>query len=241
MTSLNDYSEDSSEASPAMSSAALTAASTAPSEDTRLGPLFGNVNYNPAPWRNLVTPKPISDELREKIRIDLRKEWYSSRLCPYFRKMTQANWVLFDHCRLFLDSELGEVDTLHKAQLFCNKSSEFYWSRDLLEDGAPNLRMNPPNTIFASIFGEWHRLYDNQPNLDFGHFVANPIRITDGGPDTIRDITKAHISLCAKAEGIICGEIRRPGTDVNSAPPVGDFTIHPLYPALVLTSSPRFT
>jgi hypothetical protein len=234
MASSDDHSEDSSEASPAMSPAALTAASTAPSEDTRLAPLFGNVNYNPAPWRNFVTPEPISDELREKVRMDLRKEWYSSRLCPYFRRMTQANWVLFDHCRIVLDSELGEIDTQHKAQLFCNKPSGFYWSRDLLEAGTPSWRTNPPNTIFASIFGEWHRLYDNQPNLDFGHFVANPIRITEGGPDTIRGIIKAHISLCAKAEGIICGEIHRPGSDVNSAPPAGDFSIHPLYPALVL-------
>ena len=66
MTSSDDHSEDSSEASPAMPPAmppaALTDASTAPSEDTRLAPLFGNVNCNPAPWRNFVTPEPISDE-----------------------------------------------------------------------------------------------------------------------------------------------------------------------------------
>ena len=232
MTSSNDHSEDSSEASP-MSPAALTPASTAPSEDTRLAPLFGNVNYNPAPWRNFVTPEPISDELREKVRIDLRKEWYSSRLCPYFRRMTQANWVLFNHCSIALDSELGEIDTQRKARLFCNKPSGLYWSRDLLEAGTPSLKTSP-NTIFASIFGEWHRLYDNQPNLDFDHFVANPIRITERGPDTIRGIIKAHISLCTKAEGIICGKIHRPGSDVNSTPPAGDFSIHPLYPALVL-------
>ena len=181
-----------------------------------------------------MTPEPISDELREKLRIDLRKEWYSSRLCPYFRRMTQANWVLYDHCRTVLDSEFGEIDTQRKAYLFCNRPSGFYWSRDPLEAGIPSRRRTSPNTIFASVFSEWHRLYDDQPNDDFGHFVANPIRVTEGGPDTIRGIIKAHISLYTEAKGILCGEIHRPGSDVNSSPLTGDFSIHPLYPALVL-------
>ena len=95
--------------------------------------------------------------------------------------------------------------------------------------------MRSPNTIFACIFSEWHRQYNDQPNLDFDHFVANPIRIAEGGPDTIRGMIKAHISLYAKAEEILRGKIHGPDGDVRSASHTGDFSIHPLYPALVLT------
>lgn len=234
MKSSDDHSEDGSGASPAISSAAMTAASTAPLEEIRLTPLFGNVNHNPVLWSNFVTPEPISDELREKVRKDLRNEWYSSRLCPYFRRMMQANWVLFDHCGIILDSELGEIETQCKARLFCNKPAGFYWSRELLKAGTPSRRTSPPNAVFASIFGEWHRLYDNQRNIDFGYFIANSIRITEGGPNTIRGIIQAHVSLYAEATGILCGQIHRRGSDVNSSPPTGDFSVHPLYQALVL-------
>ena len=239
MTCSDDHSEDCSEASRATSPAPSTAASTAPSEDARLVPLFGNINWNSGTQTNFVMTESISDELREKVRLDLRKEWYFSRLQFNFRRIKQYQWVLFAQYRAKLNSEFGEIDTQLEARDFCNKPSGFYWSRDLLTAGPRGQNTTPNNAIFASIFGEWHRLYDNQPNLDFEHFVADPIEVTEEGPDAIRGIIKAHISLSAKAQGILCGEIQRPyyrtsDRDKGLSIPAEDFSIHPLYPALVL-------
>ena len=60
-------------------------------------------------WKNHVTPEPISNELREMIRLDLRKKWYATRL-QNFRFWTYTNWTRVDTEKILLDSKVGNHD-----------------------------------------------------------------------------------------------------------------------------------
>ena len=197
-------------------------------------PFFGYFKDNFQYWEDFVTPEPISSDLREKVRLDLQKQWYSDRL-RHFRMSTHANWTRADFLKILLDSELGDIDSLRKARLCCNRPSGFYWSRDIQRAAESEKFSKTPTAIFASIFGEWYRQYDNQPNIEFDHFVASPVRITERGPDTIHGIIRAHLSLHEKAKKILHNTDQGENT---SAPckqeRVEDYRIHPLYQALIL-------
>ncbi|KAL9608996.1 MAG: hypothetical protein Q9167_006205 [Letrouitia subvulpina] len=107
-------------------------------------PYFGYFKKNFEYWKDFVTPEPISSDLREKVRLDVQKQWYSERL-NQFRMCIWTNWTrVVSVGKIHLDSELGDIDSLHEARLFCNRPSGCYWSQDL----------NFPTTLFATIFGE---------------------------------------------------------------------------------------
>ena len=123
-----------------------------------------------------------------------------------------------------------------KARFCCNRPSAFYWLPSIQETpNGKNFGTPTPTYIFATIFGEWYRQYNNQPNIEFGHFLANPVRVIDRGPATISGIVKAHFSLLEKAESTL-----REVTDQGESrflPQKGKATrymIHPLYKALIL-------
>ena len=197
-------------------------------------PFFGYFKDNFRYWEAFVTPEPISSDLRRKVRLDLQKQWYSERL-NYFRRSIHANWTRPGSEEFLLDSELGDIASLEKARFFCNRPSGFYWSQDIQRAAKRERFSSPPTAIFASKFSEWYRQYDNQPNIEFDHFVANPIQITERGPDTIRGIIRAHVSLHEKAKKMLHNI--NPGETTSGhckQPRVEDYRIHPLYQALIL-------
>ena len=175
-------------------------------------------------WSCFVTPEPISDDLRETIRLDLRKQWYSIRL-QEFRIRTRINWGNIDSGKIVLGSEVGNVESFMNASFFCNRPSAFYWLQSVQDLAVSGERCFTPTVVFATIFSEWYRQYDNQPSIEFGHFLANPIRVTERGPATIRGIVKAHIPMLEKAKSIL--------HEFEHVEP-GNYTIHPLYKALIL-------
>ena len=76
---------------------------------------------------------------------------------------------------------------------FCNKPTALYWAHsDQIDDRCPLI-------VFGCAYKEWFRAHDNRPNIEFGHFFANPIRITSSGPRTVAGILEAHRSLCNQA------------------------------------------
>lgn len=168
------------------------------------------------------------------IRLDLRKPWYSDRL-QTFRYWTFTNWARMDSEKIILDSDVNNIDDPRKASFFCNRPSAFYWLQSIQSKGAKGERVVTPASVFATIFGEWYRRYDSQPNIEFGHFLANPVRVTERGPATIRGIVKAHISMLEKAKSFLRkvnqGESSLPFTKQVKA---GNYKIHPLYKALIL-------
>ena len=89
--------------------------------------------------------------------------------------------------------------------------------------------------VFATLFGEWYKEYDSKPNIEFGHFLANPIRVTKRGPETIGGIIKAHASLLEKAKSILHrADQEESSSNILKQVKAGDYRIHPLYEALIL-------
>ena len=71
---------------------------------------------------------------------------------------------------------------------FCNKLTTLYYSPSAQECG----RVSCDTIVFACILKEWNRCHNERPHIDFGHFLANPIRLTSTGPTTIPAILSAH-------------------------------------------------
>lgn len=76
----------------------------------------------------------------------------------------------------------------------------FYWARSAQKYG------HCPLLIFGCIYKEWFR--HESPNIEFGHFFANPIRVASIGPTTIFAILQAHRSLCDQVS-VLLGKIER--------------------------------
>ena len=92
-----------------------------------------------------------------------------------------------------------------------------------------------PNVIAAAIFREWSLCHNSQPNIEFGHYFANPVRIASNGPSTVPGVIKAHSSLCTQACDVLTetkqgkGNIHLPvKTELQR------YNLHPLYQAIVL-------
>ena len=74
----------------------------------------------------------------------------------------------------------------------------FYWAHSAQEED------RCPILIFACIYKEWFR--HDHANIEFGHFFANPIRVTSTGPTTVSGVLEAHRSLCEQAT-LLLGKI----------------------------------
>lgn len=72
---------------------------------------------------------------------------------------------------------------------FCNKPTMLYYSPSAQQYGECQL------VVLACILKEWSRCHNERPHIDFGHFVANPIRLASTGPTTIPAIIAAHEAL----------------------------------------------
>ncbi|CAA9960305.1 hypothetical protein PTT_09732 [Pyrenophora teres f. teres 0-1] len=168
-----------------------------------------------SPWRN---PAISFEELPESLIIeDLKRSWNFQREA-HFRWVQKVIWTSNDCYRIVLrdvEDMVGDI-----AKQMCNKPTAFYWLQSA-QTGAPDA---PEPTcmsggIFASIYEEWHRSSVN-PNIEFGHFFAAPVRITATGPSSLPQILKAHSSLCAQAKHI--------------ALDMDNYSVHPLLPAVIL-------
>ena len=75
---------------------------------------------------------------------------------------------------------------LRRLLRFCNKPTVLYWAYSAQID------YHCPRFIWACIFKEWFRCYNQAPRLDFEYFFANPVCITSTGPRTIVELLKTH-------------------------------------------------
>ena len=132
--------------------------------------------------------------------------------------MQKVIWTSNDCYRVVLRDVEGMVGDIAKEM--CNKPTTFYWLQSA-QTGAPDAheKSNMAGGIFAAIYEEWHRSSIN-PNIEFGHFFAAPVRIAGTGPSSLPQILKAHSSLCAQAQHI--------SSDMDN------YSVHPLLPAVIL-------
>ena len=89
---------------------------------------------------------------------------------------------------------------------FCNKPTVLYWAfaaqRNPVEPTCSGL-------VFGSIYKRWFHHYNNDPNVEFGHFFATPVRITSAGPTSLNGILKAHKAYCED----VSSTLRKAGSD----------------------------
>lgn len=184
-------------------------------------------------WEAIPTEESVSSELRDLVRADLQKRWFYEREWTV-RYETKRLWDPVDGQRTVLKDSIVQVESRH-IRYMCNKATAFYWLQSaqfLLADGQDS---SPHSIIFASLYEEWSRCYDEKPHIDFGHFFANPVRITSSGPSTIRGVLDAHYSLQMKVSSLM-----QQARDGIIQPPVHDmstfqyYSILPLYRAIVV-------
>ncbi len=96
--------------------------------------------------------------------------------------------------------KLGEIPIQlgwPELERFCNKPTTFYWEQSAQWNGRCS------GLIFSCIYKKWFRCHDGDPNIEFGHFFANPVQILSAGPKTVVSILEAHKSLCNQAASLL--------------------------------------
>lgn len=184
-------------------------------------------------WQSIVTKEPISEDLKALVRADLEKAWHYNRNV-IFRQDMRICWVTLDSYLILLEDRIGQLAPAQLKQL-CNKPTAFYFLQSAQQTDSAGERTLVPRIIFAIICGEWFRTGNIEPSIEFGHFFANPIRITSTGPSTIRGVIDAHLSLCAQASGLM----NQANDDVDhiiEKPPLNlqHYSLLPLYHAIVV-------
>lgn len=93
-----------------------------------------------------------------------------------------------------------------------------------------------PRIVFAAIYEDWVRCHNGKPDIEFGHFFANPVRITPTGPTTIRSVMEAHHSLCAQVSDLIHHAQRSADGSGKKCPLRAPqcYSLGPLYRAIIV-------
>ncbi|WEW61671.1 hypothetical protein PRK78_007163 [Emydomyces testavorans] len=184
-------------------------------------------------WSAVVTEEPVSDHLKILIREDLKRAWHFQREAE-FLQITKLRWASTDSVRIVLKDAVGKVKPRKLAYL-CNKPTAFYWLQSAQWTGASGQRNQTPTIIFAAIYEKWIRCHNTQPNIEYGHFFANPVRITSIGPSTVRGVIDAHRSLCAQASRLINQAKGRADNIIEQHPSSSQhYSLLPLYHSIVV-------
>ena len=185
-------------------------------------------------WSAYIIQEPVSHDMKALIRADLKKAWYFARI-ENFRKKLKIRWETTDYYRMVLDNALGEVEP-RKLKYLCNKPTAFYWLQSAQgKSGYTGERMLMPKLTLAAIYEEWTRSHSIEPNIEYGHFFANPVRITATGPSTIQGVLEAHRSLCAQASCLIDQAGGRADNIIERKSSTSqNYALSPLYRALVV-------
>lgn len=184
-------------------------------------------------WSSVVTEEPVSDDLKALVRADLKEAWHFWREIP-FRREAKITWTTTDYPRIVLEDTLGKMDLRHSKYL-CNKPTAFYWLQSAQRPDASGQRTLTPGIIFAALYEEWFRCHNGRPNIEYGHFFANPVRITSTGPSTVGGVIDAHLSLCTQASRLINQAKSRADNIIEQLPSaVQHYSLLPLYHAIVV-------
>lgn len=135
--------------------------------------------------------EPLTRELKLEVKSQLEDYWRFHRKDIEFRHETKMSWKHAGIMRT-LDEAAPQLNPA-KLRLFCNKPTTLY----ILPSGQRDTLC--PMIIFGCIYKQWFLYYNNEPDIEFGHFFADPVRITSSGPKTVAEIVRSHKSLCDQA------------------------------------------
>ncbi|KAL8927096.1 MAG: hypothetical protein Q9172_001518 [Xanthocarpia lactea] len=184
-------------------------------------------------WRAIVTEEPVSYELQTLIRADLERTWYFHRINSFHFEV-RLHWAGTDSERLVLADSIGRLTTTELKYL-CNKPTAVYCLQSAQYAGCAAENIFIPGLIFGGIFQEWLRYHHKEPLIEFGHFFANPVRITPSGPKTVQGVIDAHLALSAQAAHLF----RQVG-EPNDSSSSHHYILSPLYHAIVVIIDSRW-
>ena len=158
-------------------------------------------------WTRLPAEEPLPPGMKEEVRMNL-KEYHHFFRTEIYRREIRASWVL-EPCISEL-SDLAPARQVHPTFLerLCNKPTSLYWA----QSAQPWDRC--PSFPFGCIYTEWSRYHDDDPNIEFGHFFANLVRVTSTGPTTTTGILEAHKYFCDQASSLLSEISRGEACDV---------------------------
>jgi hypothetical protein len=187
-------------------------------------------------WESVVTREPISKDLKKLVRENLKDAWYYYRE-DRFREETKTRWTFNDSSRITVSDKIHPdgVQRQHLAYI-CNQPTAFYYMQSAQTTDTTGERRCTRRLIFAAIYKEWFSYCNNKPNIEFGHFFANLMRITETGPSTVCGVIDTHRHICTRASRLINESFGgRADLAIERHPSNQDhYSILPLYHALVV-------
>ncbi|KAI4202022.1 MAG: hypothetical protein LQ346_002044 [Caloplaca aetnensis] len=188
-------------------------------------------------WNAIPTPEHVFPALKADIRADLIEAWHFHRE-SVFRSELKPSWLFpTDVERIVLNDKRGII-RLEDLRRVCNKPTACYWLQSA--QGVLNgIRNDPDQVTFGAMYEEWRACYpENRPNIDYGHFLANPVRITSAGPTTVSEVLEAHRSLCAQTSTLLTQAHAKANERPENIPAwyaqYNHYSLTPLYPAIIL-------
>lgn len=173
--------------------------------------------------------EPMTSEMKSKMRAELAKHHHAVRKCENGRE-SGVHWSSYYNENTGMSTLIDPVGPLGIWTLwkFSNKPTAFCWAQ------SAQINDRCQTHTFACIYKGWYRCHDKNPTIEFGHFFANPFRVTSTGPDTIAGILEAHKSLCKNAVSLfdLIERGEAGGTGYNNWPDPKTYRLLPLYRAI---------
>ena len=143
--------------------------------------------------------EPLQSEVREEVRMELRRSWYDSRDATFGWEL-RLSWTSKPTGGMLpIDGSTSSHRLYPSRRLlgFCNKPTVLYWAYSAQVD------YHCPRFIWACIYKEWFRCYNQAPKLDFEYFFAKPVCITSTGPRTIPELLETQESFYNQTSSLL--------------------------------------
>ena len=183
----------------------------------------------------MAAPDPVPDDLENLIKADLEQSWRFNREV-LFRRFVSFEWGdVSNNVHIALDDTVGPLSD-RMLKFCCNKPTAVYFLNST-QGYSTHLKQQCvlSTNFFAAVYAEWFRHYNGEPSIDFGHFFANPVRISSIGPSTVSGIIDAHLSIYKQARTRIDSLGGFAGHILSSPSIIPEcYRLHPLYQAIVV-------
>ncbi|KAF1851618.1 uncharacterized protein K460DRAFT_270540 [Cucurbitaria berberidis CBS 394.84] len=157
--------------------------------------------------RSVCGPSTSPDPIERLLEEDLETAWHFQREAV-LRNNLKIIWSPVDSYLTVLKS--GVFPTHRPCRDMFNKPTAFYFEQSAQCGRYDNIHGYPciQRIFIASMFEAWRARCGDMLNIEFGHFLANPVRITKQGPQTLGEIAVAHRALCDMAQEKGVGDVK---------------------------------
>ncbi|KAJ4305130.1 hypothetical protein N0V90_000660 [Kalmusia sp. IMI 367209] len=130
---------------------------------------------------------------------DLETAWHFQREAT-FRNNLKIIWSTVDSYLTVLDASI--VPTRRPLRDMLNKPTAFYFEQSAQYGRHDDVHGYPriQRIYIAAIYEAWRARCGDRLDIEFGHFLANPVRITKQGPRNLGEIAAAHQTMCNMAK-----------------------------------------